>query len=132
MTTQTPTQKRQRKHIEREVPHERLHGGNLHRETWTNAKAAVIGFKTGQGRTSTVIAAELADGTNPASIRAMWKKWGFPYAGDLAPVQVRLSKLDRSALSKRANAAGITPEQWLENIAKFATRDDMYRAIVED
>lgn len=129
MTTIAPAKRKRAPRI-KEHAHERLRGGPLFVEHWTNAKAAQIAFKTAQGRTSTVIAAELADGTMPETIRAMWKKWNLAYVGGDVPVQVPLSGPRRTLLSKRAAAVDMTPEQWAQQILDFAIRDDLFNAIV--
>lgn len=129
MTTTVKTKVRERQ-PEKKHAHERLRGGPMFVERWTNAKAAQIAFKTAQGRTSTVIAAELADGTMPETIRAMWKKWKLAYVGGDVPVQVPLSGPRRALLSKRAASVDMTPEQWSQQILEFAIRDDLFNAIV--
>ena len=111
--------------------HERFRGGALYPERWTNAKAALVAFRTGQGRTSTAIAAELADGTSPETIRHLWKIWGLPYNGQDATIQVPISDQKRGLLAKRAADEGIEPEIWASNVLSFAIRDSMYKAIVE-
>ncbi len=111
-------------------PSERIRDKNLFTERWTNANAARIGFRTGQGRTSRVIAEELADGTLSATVRAMWRKWQLPHDGKAAPLVIPISEASKALLAKRAAAEGLTPEVWCAKVLSFAIRDGLYNAIV--
>lgn len=109
-------------------PWQRLYSDTTFKTQWPDAKAALVAFRTGQGRTSSAIAAELADGTLPETIRAMWKKWGIK----AATVTVPLSEASKALLAKRAAAEGITPDQWAANVLSAAATHDLFDAIVPD
>jgi len=104
-------------------------------ERWTNAKSAFVAYLTGKGRTAPQIAAELADGTIPETIRGMWRRWGLPMetarGRTYCAVGIWLSKSERSVLGNRALARGISPEEYLRRIAVCAVADDLYDAVTD-
>lgn len=116
-------------------PAERFRGPRLFPERWTNSKAGIVGFMTGQGRTSTDIIDHLNDGTNAATVRALWKKWGLPIdktgGRRRGNVPVSLTIQQRKILGKRAKLIGITPEEYLRRIATCAIEDDLYAAVTD-
>ncbi|AWC22222.1 hypothetical protein CO731_01678 [Aminobacter sp. MSH1] len=114
---------------------ERYRAPQLFAEKWTNAKAGLIGFMTGQGRTSTDIVEHLNDGTDSATVRALWKKWGLPIdktgGRRRGHVPVSLTVQQRMILTKRAKGVGIQPEEYLRRIASCAIEDDLYAAVTD-
>lgn len=114
---------------------ERFRAPELFVERWTNAKAGIVGFMTGQGRTSVAIAEMIADGTNAATIRALWKKWGLPIDKSggrrRGNVPVSLTIHQRKLLSKRAKQINIMPEEYLRRIVVCAIEDDLYGAVTD-
>lgn len=115
---------------------DRYRGGIQYVEKWTNAKAGLIGYYTGLGRTSAQIADVLHDGTSEHTIRRMWAKWGLPleFTGgrSVAPVPVRLDANIRGRLGRIAIEQHLAPEEWLRRVALASIRDDLYAAIVGD
>ncbi|WP_378948053.1 hypothetical protein [Mesorhizobium sp. ANAO-SY3R2] len=94
-----------------------------------------VGFMTGQGRTSTDIVEHLNDGTDSATVRALWKKWGLPIdktgGRRRGNVPVSLTIHQRKILAKRAKQVGVTPEEYLRRIASCAIEDDLYAAVTD-
>lgn len=107
-----------------------------HKETWSNAKCGYVGYLTGRGYMSKEIERILNDGTIAASIRGQWRRWGLPIAemgGRRCSVMpIGISMQLRAKLSKRARAAGLSPDEWLRRVILCAVDDDLYRAIVDD
>lgn len=114
------------------LPFERLRGGNLHVERWTNAKAALVAFRTGQGWTSVAIANELNDGTSAETIRHLWKIWKLPYDGRKVLFQIPMTDQTRGLLLKRSIKVKLEPQDWAAKVLQYAIKDDMYNAIVEE
>ncbi|WP_378952158.1 hypothetical protein [Mesorhizobium sp. ANAO-SY3R2] len=116
-------------------PSERLRASMLYVERWTNAKAALIGFRTGQGHTAVAIAEMLADGTSSDSIRCMWRKWRLPIdrtgGRQRGQVPVILTAHQRKLLAKHARRLGLNPEEYLRRVASVAIEDNLYAAVTD-
>ena len=120
--------------MEKRHSHDRYRGDGLFVERWSNAKAGLVGYYTGLGRSSPQIAAILNDGTSDSTIRTLWGEWGLPLRMSrgkrLASIPIVLSVDVRVKLERRAKRMQIAPEEWLRRIAVAAIEDDLYRAIV--
>jgi len=95
----------------------RQRGGVAFVEKWTNARAAVIGFLTGRGYSSTAIAEKTGD--DPATIRRMWALWDleqFGHDGSNPLILVPLKPRDRAHLAFAAGRAGMTVEAYCEAV----------------
>lgn len=114
---------------------ERMRGEKLLVERWTNAKSAYVAYLTGKGVASTEIAKTLNDGVNPATIRAMWRRWRLPMTPTggrhVATVPVPLMAHERTLLTQRAKKLKIAPEEYLRRISVCALSDDLYAAVTD-
>jgi hypothetical protein len=96
-------------------PTDRFRGGRQYVETWTNARAALIGFLTGRGYSSVAIAESMDDHTSPATIRDMQKKWQLHsagFSGDQVTVSIPLTVRQRANLADRAAQRGLSIEEY--------------------
>lgn len=109
---------------------ERLRSRGSFLEKWTNAKAALIGFYTGRGLSSHMIARALGDGTSAATVRRQWRLWGIGKMRHES-LEIPLSATDRAAIAKRAEAAKLPIEKWCQNVLRYVAKDDMYDAVVD-
>lgn len=112
---------------------ERFRGPNLLVERWTNSKSALVGYYVAKGLGSPDVSARLADGTSPATLRGIVKKWrlpgGFSNRGCRFPL---LSSHKRRLLVDQAAEIGIESEEMLRRICECAIGDSLYAAIVGD
>jgi hypothetical protein len=106
---------------------------NLVVERRTNAWAGMIGYLTGRGFASVKIAAVLGDGTTPETVRGVWRRWGLTNGRERANavVPIEISQAETGLLQKRADALGISPDEWLRRVASCAIRDDLYDAVTD-
>jgi len=103
-------------------------------QKWTARKIGQIGFWTGRGRSSREIAEILDDGTDPATIRAVWYRWHLPRrsrAQKAVYVTIPMSYEQRHRINKRAKRLNIPPEKFILDTAYHAAKGDLYRAIVD-
>lgn len=108
------------------------------RESWSNAKSALVGYLTGQGNTSTAIATQLNDGTSPDTIRRMWSLWQL--SGDQssgrysAAIPIPLTAQQRRRLMELADGEDLDPIEFLRKIAVIVIQDkhDLYKAIIDE
>ncbi|MEX2552591.1 MAG: hypothetical protein WD627_06285 [Actinomycetota bacterium] len=114
--------------LEKTRPTDRYRGGIQFVDKRSNAWAGRLGYLTGLGRSSDQIAEELGDGLHPAFVRTCWGRWGIRPAEIHAVVP--LTRLERVTLLWRAEKLGLTPEEWLRQVASVAIRDGLYEAIV--
>lgn len=101
---------------------------------WTAKKIGQIGFWTGKGRSSREIAEILGDGTDPATIRAVWYRWALPRrsrAQKAVFVTLPMSYAQRHRINARAKRLNMLPEKFILDVADRAAKDDLYRAIVD-
>lgn len=96
-------------------------------ETWTNAKAAKIGFHTGQGLTSEGVANIMGDGTSSATIRRMWTLWGI--TSTVIGFHVPLSARHRALIERESSAHGLSPAEWARRVLVVAAMDKMTEAL---
>jgi hypothetical protein len=102
---------------------------------WSNEKAALVGYMAGRGDTSREIAAALADGTSRETVRGMWRRWGLPIPIKggrrcfILPTAMDIQT--RAILTIRAEAAGVSPTEFIERVLKCVVRDDLYNAVVD-
>ncbi len=105
-------------------------------ERWSNSKAALVGYLTGKAITSPRIAAILNDGTDPKTIRKMWKYWRLPTpAGKSRHTETFIVSFDgrqREGICASAKALGIEPEEFIRRVAYYASHDNLYQNIVDD
>ena len=103
-------------------------------ERWTNAKAGYIGYLTGRGYSSSKIAKIVGDSTAPATVRGMWRRWGLPRPASRLHkiVPVEIAGAYHGKLSERAQAVGITPNEFLRRVIICVVVDDLYAAVVDD
>ena len=92
----------------------------------------LIGFLAGIGRSSVDIAADLADGTTPETIRAQWRRHGIAARTKATQVPIELGRHHLGRLSDLAKARGIAPEEWLRRLAVAAIKDDLFDAVVDE
>ena len=112
----------------------RWRAGRTFEETWTNAKCALIGWLLRGGYSSVAVAEVLDDGTDPAAIREMARKWGLrvpKMKSDEVYLVVPLTVRARANLHARAQAHGLGDEELARRLLISATMpQDLYDAIV--
>lgn len=117
-------------------PTTRQRGGHAFIETWTNARAALIGFLTGRGYSSIAIAEVIDDGTLPATIRLMQRKWSLHsagYSGDQVVLSIPLTSKQRANIAARAAQRGLSVEEYCRRVLVCASMPvDLYEAIVPE
>lgn len=99
----------------------------------TNRWAMRIGFMLGRGLGSTHIAAELADGTHPATVRALAKQSGLlPEVPRQVVMPIRMASWQRDALAAKAAELNIEPDVLALRVLESAVvLDDLYVAITD-
>ncbi|MCV9906665.1 hypothetical protein OIV19_03420 [Brucella sp. HL-2] len=101
---------------------------------WSSKKIGQIAFWTGRGRSSKEIAEILGDKTNPATIRAVWYRWGLPRrsrAQKSAFITFPVSYNERLIINRRAKRLNVAPEDFIRRVSFYAAKDDLYHAIVD-
>jgi hypothetical protein len=110
--------------------------GRVFEETWTNAKCALIGWLLRGGYSSVAVSEILDDGTDPAAIREMARKWGLrvpKMKSDEVYLVVPLTVRSRANLHARAQAHGLGDEELARRLLISATMpQDLYEAIVPE
>ncbi|MDC9822990.1 hypothetical protein PRN20_04540 [Devosia sp. ZB163] len=100
---------------------------------WSTAKAMLIGYLTGRGRTARAIAEFLADGTSPETIRGQWRRHRIcDRRRDGVDFQITLSTYELRRLEELALARGLDPEDWIHRVTSAAIRDDLFDAVVDE
>lgn len=104
---------------------------------WSRRKVALVGFYSGQGKSSEQIAWAIADGTSSHSIRRQWRRWELPFVrqpggAPVVFVPVRLNVKLRARLVGLAETRKLSPEEWLRRIVAAAIKDDLFEAIAGD
>lgn len=102
-------------------------------EKWSTAKAYLVGKLTGLGYSAPQIAQVLDDGTLPGTVTKMWGYFGDKGIDQAAevPFIVPLTHTQRSNLFKRAQAHGLSTEEYVRRLAVSAAMPrDLYDAIV--
>jgi hypothetical protein len=117
----------------------RHRGGNAFVERKSHAWAGLIGFLAGRGYSSVAIAETLADGTHPATIRALiTKRWflrppASPKGAATCEFVISMRAKDREALARRAASRGLSVEEYCRRILVHSSMPkDRYRDIVDD
>jgi hypothetical protein len=111
-------------------PTDRQRGGHAFTETRTGAYYGKLGYLTGLGRSAVNIAESMGDGIHPSYVRTLWRRWGLETAE--ARCLVPLTTAERCTLAWRAEKRGMTPEEWLRQIAAAAIREGLFDAIVDE
>jgi hypothetical protein len=115
---------------------DRHRGGHAFTENWTNAKAAFIGWLLRGGYSSVAVAELLDDGTDPAAVREMARKWGLrvpKMRSDEVYLVVPLTVRARANFHARAQAHGLSDEEMARRLLICATMpQDLFDAIVPE
>ena len=115
--------------MEKQHHSDRFRGGIQFIERWTNAKAAFIGFLAGRGYSSAAIAEALGDGTTPATIRRLWRKWHLPKTRGFVVVPMGIR--ERANTAARAAQHDLTIEEYCRRmLVRGSMPRDRYKDIV--
>lgn len=117
----------------------RQRGGNAFVERKSRAWAGLVGFLAGRGYSSVAIAETLADGTHPATIRALiTKRWflrppASPKGASTCEFVISMRAKDRDRLARQAASRGLSLEDYCHRILVACSMPrDRYRDIVGD
>lgn len=113
--------------------HSRLRQPHAFQEIWTNARAAHIGYGHGCRYSSVLIAEQLGDGTDDATIRKMIREWGLPSFSRGIELSIPLSRMQRSYIEARARQNSLSPTEYCRRmLIRASMPHDLYSAIVTD
>lgn len=106
---------------------------HLFRPQHSNKWAMMIGFLHGRGVGSTDIAAKLADGTHPATVRGVIKKAGLlPEKPRQVVVPLEMQSWQRDAVAAKAAELGIDMDALIMRVVESAiVLDDLYDAVTD-
>jgi hypothetical protein len=98
-----------------------------------NRWAVRLGYLLGRGKSSKDVAAEMGDGTHPATVRAMAKLAGLlPDVPRQAVLPIRMASWQRDAIAGKAAELGIEPDVLALRILESAiVLDDLYAAVTD-
>lgn len=103
---------------------------------WPNSKAVKVGYLAGRGNSSPAIAKILGDGTTEESIRTQLQRAELEAIGankSMFYVPVKLTAYERTQITKRATARGISLDEWMRRVVVAAgVAEDLYDAVVDE